>query len=219
MDEFREKANDSEKEGEIKTYSVTSKIEQTKENIYSQEQIINQAINIHLQGNIPEAIKYYQYCIDKNFKDHKVFSNYGAILIDINKLKEAEMFIRKAIEIKPDFAEAHLNLGNILKENYKFEDAQKSYCKAIKLKPNLIEAHYNLGRILITLGDRNNAEISLRKAIKLKPDHADAILYLGYLSRANGNFKDAQNCSDKLMKIRPWSISGSYSVNYKIKSN
>ena len=38
----------------------------------SKEEIINQAIKFHLQGNIPEAIKYYKYCITKNFNDYKI---------------------------------------------------------------------------------------------------------------------------------------------------
>ncbi len=68
----------------------------------SKEQIINQAIQFHLKGNIPEAVKYYQYFIDQGLKDHRVFSNYGIILNDLGKLQEAELSYRKAIEIKPD---------------------------------------------------------------------------------------------------------------------
>jgi len=37
-------------------------------------------------------------------------------LIDLGNLKEAELSYRKAIELKPDYAEAHLNLGNVLNE-------------------------------------------------------------------------------------------------------
>ena len=72
----------------------------------SKEQIINQAWKFHSQGNISEAAKYYQYFIDQGFKDHRVFSNYGIILKDLDKLKEA-ISTRKAIELKPDYAEAH----------------------------------------------------------------------------------------------------------------
>ena len=46
----------------------------------SKEEIINQAINSHLHGNITETIKYYEYCISQGFDDPRVFSNYGTIL-------------------------------------------------------------------------------------------------------------------------------------------
>ncbi len=39
----------------------------------SKEQIVNQAIKFHSQGNISEAAKYYQYCINEVFNDHRVF--------------------------------------------------------------------------------------------------------------------------------------------------
>ena len=44
------------------------------------EKKINQAIQLHLQGNIKEARKYYKYCIDQNINDPRIFYNYGAIL-------------------------------------------------------------------------------------------------------------------------------------------
>ena len=44
---------------------------------HSQEQIINQAIQFHLKGNITEAKKYYQYCINQGFNDHRVFQIMG----------------------------------------------------------------------------------------------------------------------------------------------
>ena len=76
----------------------------------SKEQIINKAFQFHQQGNISEAAKYYQIFINRGFSDERVFSNYGNILRDLGKLKEAEIYHRKAIEINPDFANAHLNL-------------------------------------------------------------------------------------------------------------
>ena len=69
---------------------------------FTKDEIINQSFEFHLQGNIIEAEKYYKYCIDQNYNDHRVFSNYGIILKGLGKLKEAEVYIRKAIKIKPD---------------------------------------------------------------------------------------------------------------------
>ena len=70
---------------------------------FSQEQIINQAIQFHLQGNIKEAINNYQKLISQGCNDCRVFSNYGVILRGLGKLKDAELSYRKAIEIKPDY--------------------------------------------------------------------------------------------------------------------
>ena len=63
---------------------------------------INQAINFHIKGNIREAIKYYQHLISQGCINDRVFSNYGMILRDQGKLKDAEIYTRKAIEINPN---------------------------------------------------------------------------------------------------------------------
>ena len=127
-------------DSEDKTFPVSFEIGKIKENITvttnraskpSKEQIIDQAFKFHSQGNILEAAKCYKYFIDQGFEDYRVFANYGAILKGLGKLQEAELSYRKAIKIKPDYAEAHSNLGNILRDLGKLQEAELSYRKAI----------------------------------------------------------------------------------------
>ena len=110
MTRSNKKENGKNKVTKVKTFPVPFSLGEIKENISistntpskpSKEQIINQAFKFHSQGNISEATKYYQYFIHQGFKDHRVLCNYGAILKDLSKLKEAEILTRKAIKIKP----------------------------------------------------------------------------------------------------------------------
>ena len=57
----------------------------------------------------------------------------------------------KAIELKPNYAEAYSNLGNALTNLNRFEEAVSSYETAIELKPNYAEANYNCGNALVNL--------------------------------------------------------------------
>ena len=175
-------------------------------NIYSQlsnKQIINKAINFHLEGNIKEAVKLYQYCLDQGFNDHRVFSNYGAILKDIGNLKKAELSQRKAIELKPNLAIAHFNLGNTLKDLGKLEEAELSFRKAIELKPYSADFHYNLGNHLRTLGKLKESEISISKAIKFKPEFALAYYNLGITYIVQGKYKQASDYFRKALSFEP----------------
>ena len=65
------------------TFPVPVELEQNKYNLsisenilyeLSKEQIINQAFRFHSEGNIQEAIKYYQLFINQVYEDHRVFS-------------------------------------------------------------------------------------------------------------------------------------------------
>ena len=127
------------------------KIKKNLKNNYFKEQIIQNAFKFHTEGNISEAIKYYKSFINKGFEDKRVFSNYGLLLIRLGKLKEAEFFTRKALQLNPNYAIAHSNLGGILKELGKLKEAELSTRKALQLDPNIANANMNLGGILIDL--------------------------------------------------------------------
>ena len=63
------------------------------------------------------------------------------------------MSTRKAIEINPNFANAHSNLGNLLKDSGQLKAAEFSFRKAIEINPDLGKAHSNLGDILLKKGE------------------------------------------------------------------
>ena len=200
------------KDTEVITFTVPLALKEVTEDLTintnnlsqkSKEQIINQAINFQLQGNISEATKYYKSFINMGFQDYRVFSNYGSILQSVSKLKDAELYLRKAIELNSNIAEVHYNLGNVLKDLGKLKDAEVSTRKAIELKPNFAMAYFNLGMILRNLGQLQDAGISYRKAIELKPDYAEAHSNLGNLLRGLGELKDAEISLRKAIELKP----------------
>ena len=169
----------------------------------SREQIIEKAFKFHSEGNIAEALKYYQNFIKQGFKDHRISSNYALILQNTGKLKEAEILYRQAIEINPDFANAHYNLGNLLKDFGKLEEAELYTRKAIELNPDFAEAYTNLGIISSSLRQFQKAELFYLKAIEIKPNLAQAHTNLGNLLKDLGKLKEAEIYTRKAIQINP----------------
>ena len=93
---------------------------------YLNNEIINKAFKSHSEGNISQAIKYYQQIINQGCYDSRVFSNYGVILKDLGRLKEAEILTRKAIELNPNNANGYTNYGVILKDLGRLKEAEAS---------------------------------------------------------------------------------------------
>ena len=212
MQESMNKDKNNKKESEGKTFQVPLSMWEACENItinsnnpsnLSKERIINEAFKFHKQKNISEAAKYYQCFIKKGFNDHRVFNNYGIILQALGKSKEAESFTRKAIKIKPDFAEAYANLGSILINSGKSKEAEILTRKAIELKHNLANAHLNLGTLLNDLGQLQEAEKSIRKAIDIEPNSAEAYSNLGGILLDLGNIREAKIYLKKAIKLNP----------------
>ncbi len=169
----------------------------------SNQKIIDKAIAFHKKGEIIKAINYYQFLIDSNIKDPRIFSNYSIILYDLGKFDKAEELVLKAIKIKPDLAEAHNTLGNILRDIGKSREAERSFRKAIDINPSLAGAYSNLGNVLNDLGNLKEAELNTRKAIDLDPDSHTALSNLGSTLIDLGKLNEAEIALRKAIKIKP----------------
>ena len=198
---------------DLEVFPIPVSLGEIKENITlntnnknkpSKEQIMNKAFKFHSQGNISEAIKYYQYFLNEGFKDQRVFTNYGVILKDLSKLKEAELLTRKAIELDPNYANAYNNLGLIMTDIGELKEAELLTRKAIKINPNYANAYVNLGLILKDLGKSKEAEISMRKAIKIEPNSPSLHSNLGSILKDLGKLKEAEKSIKIAIKLNPF---------------
>lgn len=111
--------------------------------------------------------------------------------------------IAKAIDIKPDFEDAHYNLANILKQLGQCDDAVVHFRKAIDIKPEFAGAHSDLAFTLLELGRQNEAVSHFQKAISIKPDFAEAHNNLGNVLKQLGQGDDAMVHFHKAIDIKP----------------
>lgn len=71
-----------------------------------------------------------------------------AALSEQGKLDEAAACCRKALEINPDYPEAHNNLGIVLKKSDLLIDAAESFLRALQIRPGYREALINLSQAI-----------------------------------------------------------------------
>ena len=87
--------------------------------------------------------------------------------------------LRKAIDLKPEYAGPHENLGVALGMKRQFVEAIEELRKAIDLDPNSAQAHTDLGAVLVRQGQLSAGIEEHQRAIQLNPDHAQAHNNLG----------------------------------------
>ena len=73
-----------------------------------------------------------------------LFNLVGACYKALGQFQGAAKMFETAVNIKPNYAEAHKNLGITLKELGEFDAAVASLRKAIIIDSEYIDAHYNL---------------------------------------------------------------------------
>jgi len=118
------------------------------------------------------------------------YNNLGVVLTQ-KDVDGAIAQYRKALEIKPDYAEAHLNLGNILAARGQADEAIAQFRMALEFDPDNVKAHNNLGHVLAAKGQVNEAIIQYRMALKIKPDYINASYDLGNVMFDLGRLKEA----------------------------
>lgn len=81
------------------------------------------------------------------------YYNLGLSYVAMGKTSEAGDAFRKAVEIKPDYAEAHYNLGLLASRAEQYAQAADEFRQAIKSKPDYAEARYSLGLVCYLTDD------------------------------------------------------------------
>ena len=83
----------------------------------------------------------------------------------------ADAGFRKAIELSPGMASAHLYYAELLLNLSKFEDAKREARIAIDLDPLNVHTHVTLGLINLLEHDFAHAEKAFRDVLDMNPDH------------------------------------------------
>ena len=81
---------------------------------------------------------------------------------------------KKAIELEPNHAAAHINLGTLFYNRQDYVQAEAFYRKAVEVDPRYALAYFDLGNVLDETGRLPDAVRAYKTAINLAPTYADA---------------------------------------------
>jgi tetratricopeptide (TPR) repeat protein len=79
--------------------------------------------------------------------------------------KESTEYLKQALNIYPNFAEAHVELGRLYERGGNFDSALTHNSRALQLKPFNATANNNMGSVCITLGKYKEAIPYLKRSI------------------------------------------------------
>ncbi len=105
----------------------------------------------------------------------------------------ASMFLNKAIELQPNFANPYISLGELLRSSGNFPEAKIKYYTAIHLQSAFENANAYLGLGIIYAISRmyDSSEFCFRKAIELKPYFPEAHSNFGNFYDMTGRHEEA----------------------------
>jgi tetratricopeptide (TPR) repeat protein len=109
----------------------------------------------------------------------------------LHRWAEAEHWYRRAIQMQPQFAEAHVNLGNTLLATGRTDEAVACYQQALQCNPQLADAQSCLGVVHESRGALDRAADCYRQALTLRPGYAQAHCNLGTVLRKQHRLDEA----------------------------
>ena len=166
--------------------------------------LLKQAMQATEKKQYDRAITLMRQIVDADDRDFPVWEELGTNFFITKTFFEAESCYLKALQLKPDFLPAMINLGRLRVVVKNLKGAIEVLNRAVTLQPTSPEANYFLGEAYLQAKLGSKAVPYLNEAIKLDPGAmADAHLLLGALYNASGLKDKAAAEYAAFLKQRP----------------
>ncbi|HSB52654.1 MAG TPA: tetratricopeptide repeat-containing serine protease family protein [Dissulfurispiraceae bacterium] len=127
----------------------------------------------------------------------------GRALGEGGRTKEALEAFRRAIQLRPEYADAHYALGVTLSRIGNYAEALDAYANAVRLMPRHLNSLLYLGKTYTVLGKHGDAIDTYLKLLELAPDYVEAYVLLGYSYQEKGMNHSAIKAYEDAIRINP----------------
>jgi tetratricopeptide (TPR) repeat protein len=155
------------------------------------------------QGKLREAEAIYKELISEGTNNHITYGNLAKICGMQSRFDELKELIKKALELNPNYPEAHNYLGNSLKQQGDIGGAIKAYNNAIQLNPSYAKAHNNMGVALQKQRDLAASIDWYNTAIRLNSNFPEAHYNLANALQEQGNIDAAIASYNAALQLKP----------------
>ncbi len=155
-------------------------------------------------GHDREAASLLKQIVDTDPADFQAWTELGTSFLMGGDVAEAEKAYRRAIQERPSFVLALLNLGRVLRTQKRYADAVEPLRGATEARPDSADAHFLLGETYLELKQGSKAVPQLNEALRLDPNgKAEAHLLLAALYDAVGLKDRAAREYEQFLAKRP----------------
>lgn len=139
----------------------------------------------------PQAVDTLAPIVDRQPDLAEAQLNLGIALRETGRVQEAEVHLRKALELGPDWADAHHQMGLLMSALGRGEESLRYLNDAVRLRPNHPKIRLALANELARQKRHNEAIAEFDRTLAADPNTMDAYLNMGYVFTYMGRWAEA----------------------------
>lgn len=164
---------------------------------------VQSGIARHRAGDLAGAERCYREALQRDPAEPTALALLGAVCLATERAAEAVCLLRRAVELRPGWAEGHEQLGLAMQAAGDGEAAVAELERATCLGPHLPSTFYNLANALRDRGEADAAIWAYRRAIGVAPDFVEALANLAGVLIDVGRSAEAAPLLERAVALRP----------------
>jgi protein O-GlcNAc transferase len=170
---------------------------------YNVQQIFNDALSALNNRNVQKAEGEFRRVIELEPSHVPALNLLTIVLMSTGRLREAELFIARAVDLNQNSDVSFYNYGLIAKQLHKPELAYEQFTKALQLNPNVTETWNNRGTVCNDLEKYEMALTDFDKALEVNQNFAEAYANKGKSLSLLKRYDESFAAYDKALSIKP----------------
>lgn len=167
------------------------------------ENEIREAKELYESGKPAAAEKIYRDILKRDPDHVEAARLLAGIAVEKDRYRDAEVFLRHAAQVAPDYGRIWIDLTNVLREQDKLDDALDCALKVLELAPDKAESNMLIASVFGAMGRYEDAIASYEKALVISPGRSGAMNSMAHHLKTIGRQDDGVAMYRKAIAAKP----------------
>lgn len=172
----------------------------------SSHDTLNNAVALHGQGRLEEAIVLYQQVLAFRPDDVTVTANLASAFVKTGRQDDGLRLYRELSSRGDNSPEFWFNFANALQRAGEYLEARQAFERALHIAPQFFPAALNLANLVRDQNETDEAVTLYRRAILMKPEHSKPRVNLARLLREHKRLEETCEVLDAGLRYSPGSV-------------
>jgi tetratricopeptide (TPR) repeat protein len=167
------------------------------------EDEIRRASDLHKAGKPRDAENIYRNILKRDPNHVEAARLLAGLAVENRQYGDAEVFLRHAGAIAPDYGRIWIDLTNVLREQEKLDDALECAAKILEMAPSKAESHMLIASVYGAMGRHEDAIRSYEEALHISPDRAGVMCSMAHHLKTVGRQDQGVEMYRKAIQTKP----------------